>query len=111
MNNVNMNMRQKAMISQPMRGMSRDDILAARECAIAFLTEQGYDVENTFFADFHGNDFVSDDTRNVPAAYLAKAIEAMSKCDAVYFCKGWENARGCKTEHKIAEEYGLIIFD
>lgn len=43
-----MNMKQKAMISQPMKGMSRDDILAAREYAIAFLTERGYDVEDTF---------------------------------------------------------------
>lgn len=106
--NVNMNMRQKAMISQPMKGMSRDDILAAREYAIAFLTERGYDVEDTFFID---DGFISEDTKNVSIAYLAKSIEVMSKCDAVYFCKGWANARGCKIEHKIAEEYGLITID
>ena len=106
--NVNINMRQKAMISQPMNGMSRDDILAARECATAFLTERGYDVEDTFFTD---DGFISDDTKNVSIAYLAKSIEVMSKCDAVYFCKGWANARGCKIEHKIAEEYGLITID
>ena len=47
--NVNINMRQKAMISQPMKGMSRDDILAVRENATAFLTERGYDVEDTIF--------------------------------------------------------------
>ena len=103
-----MNMRQKVMISQPMNGMSMDDILAAREYATAFLKEQGYDVEDTFFTD---DGFISDDTRNVSIAYLAKSIEAMSKCDTVYFCKGWANARGCKIEHKIAEEYGLIIID
>lgn len=103
-----MNMRQKAMISQPMNGLSSDDILAAREYAIAFLTERGYDVEDTFFTD---DGFISDDTKNVSVAYLAKSIEAMSKCDAVYFCKGWANARGCKIEHKIAEEYGLITID
>lgn len=106
-----MKMRQKAMISQPMKGMSIDDIIAAREYATAFLMEWGYDAVDNYFADFPDNDFVSDDTRNVPIAYLAKAIESMSKCDAVYFCKGWENARGCKIEHKIAEEYGLTIFD
>lgn len=104
--NVNINMRQKAMISQPMKGMSRDDILAAREDAIAFLTERGYDVEDTFFTD---DGFISDDTKNVSIAYLAKSIEAMSKCDAVYFCKGWETARGCKIEHEIALRYGLTI--
>ena len=106
--NVNINMRQKAMISQPMNGMSRDDILAAREYATVFLKEQGYDIEDTFFTD---DGFISDDTKNVSIAYLAKSIEAMSKCDAVCFCKGWANARGCKIEHKIAEEYGLITID
>ena len=106
--NVNINMRQKAMISQPMNGMPSDDILAVRENAIAFLRKHGYDVEDTFFAD---DGFISDDTRNVSVAYLAKSIEAMSKCDAVYFCKGWATARGCKIERKIAEEYGLIIID
>ena len=106
--NVNINMRQKAMISQPMKDMSSDDILAVRENAIAYLRKQGYDVEDTFFTD---DGFVSDDTRNVSVAYLAKSIEAMSKCDAVYFCKGWATARGCKIEHEIAEEYGLIIID
>ena len=103
-----MNMRQKAMISQPMKGMSRDDILAARESATAFLTEQGYDVEDNSFTD---DGVSSEDTKNVSIAYLAEGIEAMSKCDAVYFCKGWANARGCKIEHKIAEEYGLITID
>ena len=101
-------MRQKVMISQPMKGMSRDDILAVRENAIAFLAERGYDVEDTFFAD---DGFISEDTKNVSIAYLAKSIETMSKCDAVYFCKGWANARGCRIEHEIAEEYGLIIID
>lgn len=43
-----MKMRQKAMISQPMKGASRDDILVVRECATEFLAEWGYDVEDTF---------------------------------------------------------------
>ena len=33
----------------------------------------------------------------------------MSRCNAVYFCKGWENARGCKIEHDAAVAYGLKI--
>lgn len=35
------------------------------------------------------------------------SLEAMSKCHAVYFCKGWERARGCRVEHQIATLYGL----
>ena len=35
----------------------------------------------------------------------------MTLCNAVYFCKGWENARGCKIEHMCAEVYGLKIIE
>lgn len=33
----------------------------------------------------------------------------MSKCNAAYFCTGWENARGCRIEHAAAKAYGLQI--
>ena len=33
----------------------------------------------------------------------------MSKCDAVLFCQGWENARGCCIEHEAAKKYGVLI--
>lgn len=39
--------------------------------------------------------------------YLGSAIQTMDKCDAVYFCKGWENAKGCQVEHYICELYGI----
>lgn len=96
----------KAMISQPMNNLTADYILSNREKAINILKNFGYDVEDTFFT----NEYVaSDDTKNLSVAYLAKSIEAMSKCDAVYFCKGWEKARGCKIEHEIARNYGLAV--
>lgn len=41
--------------------------------------------------------------------FLAKSLENMSLCHAVYFCKGWEKARGCKIEHDAAVAYGLEI--
>ena len=45
----------------------------------------------------------------IPICYLAKSLENMSLCHAAYFCKGWENARGCKIEHDTAVAYGLDI--
>lgn len=96
----------KAMISQPMNNLTADYILSRRENATNTLKNFGYDVEDTFFTNEY---VVSDDTKNLSVAYLAKSIEAMSKCDAVYFCKGWENSRGCKIEHEIAKGYGLAV--
>ena len=99
-------MKQTAMISQPMKDISSDDILATREKAINTLEQFGYDVVDSYFAD---DGFVSDDTKNIPVAYLAKSIAIMAKCNAVYFCRGWETARGCKIEHEIANSYGLAV--
>lgn len=45
----------------------------------------------------------------IPLCFLAKSLENMSLCHTVYFCKGWENARGCKIEHEAAVAYGLDI--
>ena len=38
--------------------------------------------------------------------YLSESIEFISKVDVVYFMKGWEEARGCKIENKICQDYG-----
>lgn len=45
----------------------------------------------------------------VPLCFLAKSLENMSLCHAAYFCKGWEDARGCKIEHDAATAYGLEV--
>lgn len=45
-----------------------------------------------------------------PIFYLAQSLEQMAKCSAVYFCQGWESARGCRIEHEVASRYGLAIY-
>lgn len=45
----------------------------------------------------------------IPVHFLAKSLEAMATCDAVYFCKGWEETRGCRIEHEVAVAYGLTV--
>lgn len=39
--------------------------------------------------------------------YLGSAIQAIDRCDAVYFCPGWEKAKECQAEHYICELYGI----
>ena len=46
---------------------------------------------------------------NRPLCFLAKSLENMSLCHAAYFCKGWEETRGCRIEHEAAKAYGLKI--
>ena len=98
----------KAMISQPMAGKTDEEIKETRERAIAFLEAQGYEVADTYFAEeFKSAKHI--DGRSIPIYFLSKSLEAMSLCGTVYFCKGWETARGCKIEHDAAEAYGLHV--
>ena len=74
------------MISQPMRGKTKEEILAVRDEAKKELASMGYDALDTYY----GFD-----------------LPWFVKSNAVYFCRGWENARGCLIEHEAAEVYGI----
>ena len=104
-------MRKKAMISQPMNCLTDEEIEKTREKAIRHIDRLGYKVVNTLFKDgWYNNSAMKDrGVTNIPVYYLARSLESMSFCDAVYFCDGWEDARGCRIEHDVAEEYGLDI--
>ena len=101
----------KAMLSQPMAGKTNEEIIATRERAIKALEESGYEVVNTLFTDewYSTESMKERGVVQIPLCFLAKSLENMSKCDAVYFCEGWKNARGCRIEHEVAVEYGLDI--
>ena len=101
----------KAMLSQPMAGKTDKEIASTREKAIAALQERGYEVVNTLFTDeWYSKDAMENrGVVQIPLCFLAKSLENMSLCHAAYFCKGWEQARGCKIEHDAAVAYGLEI--
>lgn len=101
----------KAMLSQPMAGKSDAEIIATRERAIKALEARGYEIVNTLFTDerYSNENMEKRGVVQIPLCFLAKSLENMSLCHAVYFCKGWEQARGCKIEHDAAVAYGLEI--
>ena len=101
----------KAMLSQPMAGKTNEEIIATREKAIKALEEKGYRIINTLFTDeWYSKEAMAErGVIQIPLCFLAKALENMSHCHAVYFCKGWEDARGCRIEHEAAVAYGLEI--
>jgi hypothetical protein len=101
----------KAMLSQPMAGKTENEIIATREKAINKLKELGYEVANTLFSDewYNKEHMEERGVIQIPLCFLAKSLENMSLCHAVYFCDGWEDARGCKIEHIAAVNYRLDI--
>lgn len=88
-------------ISQPMRNKTDEEILEEREHAIKRVRELLGDVEvvDSFFKD------VPTDTS--PLWFLGKSLELLSTADVVYFCTGWDTARGCRIEQMCAVEYGI----
>ena len=101
----------KAMLSQPMAGKTEKEIVDTRERAIRTLEKEGYSIVNTLFTDeWYSKEAMAErGVVQIPLCFLAKSLENMSLCHAAYFCKGWENARGCRIEHEAAKAYGLDI--
>jgi hypothetical protein len=99
----------KMMISQPMAGKTEQEIIESRERAMKYAEENGYEFVNTLFTDeWYSKEAMEErGVVHIPLCFLAKSLENMSRCHAAYFCKGWENARGCRIEHAVAEAYGV----
>lgn len=110
-NTENKSIKKKAMLSQPMRGKTDEEIIETRNLAIKALEAAGYEVVNTLFTDewYSKEKMEERGVVQIPVCFLAKSIENMSLCHAVYFCKGWDRARGCILENEVAKAYGLDI--
>lgn len=92
-------------ISQPMRGRSDKEILNERAAAIKKAEEiLGEEVEviESYFE--HDN---SPKGACKPLWFLGKSIQLLSTADVVFFCDGWQNARGCRVERRCAYDYDL----
>ena len=44
-----------------------------------------------------------------PLEYLGESLKLLAGADWVWFCDGWDEARGCKVENTCAREYGISI--
>lgn len=97
----------KIFISQPMAGKTKEEILEEQRKAYLFMSEN-YD-EDIFIINSYFDGFK---VMN-PCYCLGTAIKKLAQCDVVVFCRGWENARGCRIEHACAEAYGykMIFMD
>lgn len=96
----------KLFISQPMKGKTDEEILAAREKAITSAEDhlgEPVEVIDSFFQD------APVDAK--PLWYLGKSLELLSTEDVAYFAPGWEDARGCKIENTCAMEYGIDMIE
>lgn len=90
----------KLFISQPMRGLPKEHILFERHKAkIAAEKVVGESLELI--------DSLLDECSRGPIWCLGRSICMMQYADVAYFVYGWQNARGCRIEHEVAEAYGI----
>lgn len=102
-------MTKRAMISQPMAGKTKEEIKEARAKAVEYLESKGYEIVDSYIPPINPCEALlySSKIKHESVWYLGTSIQRMSFCDLVFFCKGWEQARGCRIEHEAAEKYGL----
>mgnify|MGYP002799113349 FL=1 len=95
--------RVRVMISQPMANRTEEDVRQERKVIIEKFNNMHIDVIDTIFTDEVPIDY------NAGVYYLGKSIKEMSKADALFMCDGWREARGCKIERQVAQDYGIKI--
>ena len=97
----------KLFISQPMKGLTDEEILKARE-EIKTRAEQAIG-EQVELIDSFVEDYPKEINKSIPVWYLGKSIQFLSQADIAYFGGDWRNARGCKIEYEIANAYGIKV--
>lgn len=93
----------KVMISQPMQGLSEEEIQTQFEKIKQMIEGYGGTVVDVYFKE----DWDKADMPNKPLYFLGETIKKMSECDAVYFADDWFRSRGCSILYYIALKYGL----
>ena len=97
----------KVMISLPMNGKKDSEVISRMKEIKEKFDKLHIDVIDSFI-----NDEGPKDINHKNVYYLGRTImNFLCEADAVYFDEGWEQARGCRIERKICEEYGIMILD
>lgn len=95
----------KVFLSQPMNGLTDEEILKKREYYKNIIKEKIND--DICLID----SILKNVDKNHPVYYLGESIKLLSDADIVCFAKGWENTRGCLIERLVAEKYNFKILD
>lgn len=93
-------MKKLAYISQPMKGLTQEEITEKREKITKLLHEAGYEVINSI------NILPLKDVTK-PLVRLTDSLRLLAMCDLAYFAENWDKAGGCTIEHMCCLAYGI----
>ena len=94
----------KVMISLPMNGRKNEEIKERMKELKEKFAKLHIDVIDSFLTDEIENSY------HPGVYYLGRTLtQFMHNVDAVYFDDGWFEARGCRIENAVCQEYGIKI--
>ena len=95
----------KVFISQPMTGLTNEEILKVRNETITYLKDSF--VFGVLPNEIEFIDSFIEDSNEKPLYLLGKALEKLSIADVCVFVDGWKDSRGCRIEHECCVQYGI----
>lgn len=95
----------RIMISQPMNGLTREEIESNRARVVEVLVSQGHEIVDSYIAED------TPPNSNEGLLCLGKSFVIMSSVDAVFFMDGFEKARGCWMEFEACIKYGIPVLN
>ena len=102
----------KVFISQPMRGLSKDEIADNRNKAIEIIQKELGKVE-IIDSHFKGdkwqkiNKKAPDDKQKRRVFFLGESLKLLAQADCVVFLDGYKEMDGCLCEEFVARQYGI----
>ena len=96
--------RKKIYISLPITGLDKDTVISKANDRKKLISFKGYEPVTPFD--------VSPDSNASYAEHMGRDIQALLECDAVYFCRGWQDSKGCQAEYEVAKIYSKqMVFE
>lgn len=97
----------KLFISQPMRGLTQEEIEMQRCDAVDEMKIKEFG-DSIVVIDSIIKDAPEDAT---PLWYLGRSVQLLGEADVACFIGNWKEYRGCRIEYQIAKEYDIPIYD
>lgn len=98
----------KILISQPMNGLTLEEIKKNREKCISiidkYLSKNEYYILDNIREDEIN---IAKNMENSRVYMLGNSISLLGNADLVIFLKGWEDSKGCLVEDFVCEQYDI----
>lgn len=91
----------KIYISLPISGRKIEEVKAEASELAKLLTQEGHEPVNPFE--------VSTNEKASYAEHMGKDIQALLECDGVFFARGWQESKGCRSEYQAACIYNKFL--